>query len=443
MTDWRLKRRTVAASMLCVLAGSTAWAQQAPPPEELEALKRMIQEVVSQNEDLKRRVQELEAAMAKRAQAPAEAPKPAAPAPATPAAPEPAPQEVVKAGKAPFGKIQLGGAIEVEAASRREAKRNPISHERSSDLALGTAEFDFEADVVDWGKAELSLQWGAATTETDAITLNEALLTLAKPSVLPVYLKTGRGVVPFGISTGTSVAARLEETLTITGPLTLDVFESKEDYALLGVRGYGLHAGAYVFNGTTDNRVRGKQLEHWGATISYGLKTDLVSFDVGVDWIDSVFDSDGLTAEFAELQTRRRKGYAPGVGAHARLGLWGFSLVGEYDVATVGSHFTRAGRPINTRPEAWQVELGYTTSLFGVRPFGAFNYSETSGLPGTLSTSTHAGFPKNRKLGAVGAFLSDNVRVALEYNSEEDTSTAFFGTGKDSQFWTLRLTYEW
>ncbi|PYM43807.1 MAG: hypothetical protein DME12_02075 [Candidatus Rokuibacteriota bacterium] len=410
MTDWRLKRRTIAASMLCVLAGSTAWAQQAPPPEDLEALKRMIQEVISQNEELKRRVQELEAAMTKRAQAPAEAAKPAAPAPAAPVTPEPVPQELVKAGKAPFGKIQLGGAIEVEAASRREARRNPISHERSSDLALGTAEFDFEADVVDWGKAELSLQWGAATTETDAITLNEALLTLAKPSVLPVYLKTGRGVVPFGISTGTSVAARLEETLTITGPLTLDVFESKEDYALLGVRGYGLHAGAYVFNGTTDNRVRGKQLEHWGATISYGLKTDLVSFDVGVDWIDSVFDSDGLTAEFAELQTRRRKGYAPGVG---------------------------------TRPEAWQVELGYTTSIFGVRPFGAFNYSETSGLPGTLSTSTHAGFPKNRKLGAVGAFLSDNVRVALEYNSEEDTSTAFFGTGKDSQFWTLRLTYEW
>src|SRR5438034_1072425 len=444
MTDWRLKRRTVAASMLCVLAGSTAWAQQAPPPGELEALKRMIQEVVSQNEELKRRVQELEAAMAKRAQAPAEAPKPAAPAPATPAAPEPVPQELVKAGKAPFGKIQIGGAIEVEAASRREARRNPISHERSSDLLTGAAEFDFEADVVDWGKAELALEWNR---DADTIGVNEALLTFSKPSLLPLYLKTGKGVVPFGISTRTTVAAMLEETLTITGPLTIDVFEAKEDYALLGARAYGFSAGAYVYNGTTDNRVRGKQLEHWGATISYGLKTDLVSLDVGVDWIDSVFDSDGLTNAFPELQARRRKGYAPGIAAHARLGLWGFSLVGEYDTATRGSHFTRtgtAGRPINTRPEAWQVELGYTTELFGVRPFGAFNYSETSGLPGTLAaSSTVTGFPKSRKLGAVGAFLSDNVRVALEYNSEEDTSTAFFGTGKDSQFWTLRLTYEW
>src|SRR5438093_13074587 len=120
MTDWRLKRRTVAASMLCVLAGSTAWAQQAPPPGELEALKRMIQEVVSQNEELKRRVQELEAAKAQRAQAPAGTTKAAAPAPATPVTPEPVPQDDDKAGRAPFGKFQLGGAIAVEAGSRSE-----------------------------------------------------------------------------------------------------------------------------------------------------------------------------------------------------------------------------------------------------------------------------------------------------------------------------------
>ena len=97
--------------------------------------------------------------------------------------------------------IQLGGAIEMEAGSRRSFRSV-----RSSDLALGTAEFDFEADVIDWGKAELSLQWESVG---DKITVGEALITFAKPSKLPVYLKTGRGVVPFGISTGTTVAAKL------------------------------------------------------------------------------------------------------------------------------------------------------------------------------------------------------------------------------------------
>src|SRR5881396_2020995 len=432
MTDWRLKRRTVAASMLCVLAGSTAWAQQAPPPEELEALKRMIQEVVSQNEDLKRRVQELEAAMAKRAQAPAEAPKPAAPAPATPAAPEPVPQELVKAGKAPFGKIQIGGAIEVEAASRREARRNPISHERSSDLLTGAAEFDFEADVVDWGKAELALEWNR---DADTIGVNEALLTFSKPSLLPLYLKTGKGVVPFGISTGTTVAARLEESLTLTGPLTLEIFEAKEDHLLIGYRDHGITIAAYVFNGDTNNGVREKHLEHGGFAVSYGRKGETLSFDVGFGWIDSVFDTDGLSTAFPELVRTPKSDYTPGIAAFVRAGLFGFSFIAEYDTAIRSANFIRGGQQRSTQPEAWQVELGYTTSLFGFKPFAAFNYSK--------SYQMYGAFPKRRTLYTVGSWLSENIRVALEYNNEQDYNKTHGGTNRDSDTATLRLTYEW
>src|SRR5947208_3598283 len=300
----------------------------------------------------------------------------------------------------------------------------------------GPAEFDFEADVIDWGKAELSLEWNSVG---DKITVGEALITLAKPSKLPVYLKTGRGVVPFGISTGTTVAARLEESLTITGPLTIEVFETKEDYAQLGVHAYGFNAGVYTYNGSTDNNVRGKQLEHYGFTVSYAQKTALVSFDVGVDWIDSVFDSNGLTDAFPELVTRPRRAYTPGIAGRARFGLWGFSLVGEYNGATRQANFTRDLNenlvPVRTRPEAWQVELGYTGRIFDVRPYGAFSYSETSGL--------RAGFPKKRILGAVGTWLSDNMRVVLEYANEVDYSKVAEGTGRDSDAMTLRLTYEW
>jgi len=44
-----------------------------------------------------------------------------------------------------------------------------------------------------------------------------------------------------------------EESLTITGPLTIEIFEAKEDYVLLGFRKYGFQAGAYLYNGSTDN----------------------------------------------------------------------------------------------------------------------------------------------------------------------------------------------
>ena len=434
MRDWTRSMvataAMVGASMLCLLPASPARAQQGPAAEDLDALKRKVDEVISQNEELRRRVRELEEAVSKHGPAAADPAAAGQPPkdPATQAATTP-PSEPFKTAKG--SQIQLGGAIEMEAGSRRSFRSV-----RSSDLALGTAEFDFEADVIDWGKAELSLEWDSAG---DKITVGEALITLAKPSKLPVYLKTGRGVVPFGISTGTTVAARFEESLTITGPLTIEVFETKEDYAQLGVNAYGFNAGFYIYNGSTDNNVRGKQLEHYGFTVSYAQKTDLVSFDVGVDWIDSVFDSNGLTGAFPELVTRPRRAYTPGIAGRARFGLWGFSLVGEYNGATRQANFTRDLNenlvPVRTRPEAWQVELGYTGRIFDVRPYGAFSYSETSGL--------RAGFPKKRILGAVGTWLSDNMRVVLEYANEVDYSKVAEGTGRDSDAMTLRLTYEW
>jgi len=431
MKDWIFKRTTVAASMVCVLVGSTAEAQR-PAPGELDALKKMMQEVLSQNEDLRRRVRELEEAV-KRGQAPTgsatgvvgEAPKD----PATPLAAE-VPTEPVKTAR---DKIQLGGAIQVEAGTRRD-----FSRVTSSDLALSAAEFDFEADVVDWAKAELSLQWDSSTNN---IVLNEALVTFAKPTLVPVYLRTGQGIVPFGTSIGTTVAARFEESLTITGPLTTEIFEAKEDFVLLGFRKYGFNAGAYLYNGTTDNRKRGKHLDHYGATVSYGMKTDLLSFDVGVDWNGSVFDTDGLTTAFPELQKRPRvsagqgRSYTPGISTHGRLGMFGFSLLAEYDGAMNRVHFTRNRRDVSTMPEAWQVEFGYMTKIFGIRPYAAINYSATAGMLGA--------FPQRRLLGSVGSFLTDNIRLALEYANEKDYPRIQSGTGRDSDAWILQLTYEW
>ncbi|OLC00179.1 MAG: hypothetical protein AUH30_03465 [Candidatus Rokubacteria bacterium 13_1_40CM_68_15] len=433
MTNSGIKRSIVAASMFCVLSGSTASAQPGASSAELEALRRIVQDVIKQNEELRKRVRELEDTMSKRGQAPEAATKPgdATKDPATARATEPTPQ----VGKSAKDKIQLGGAIEVEVKKSRDFRGV-----HSSDLLLSTAEFDFEADIVDWAKAELSLQWIAPTnsfpaTPDDKITVNEAMITFAKPSVLPFYLKTGRGVVPFGISTGTTVAARLDESLTITGPLTLEIFEAKEDHVLVGYKDHGFNVAAYVYNGDTNNGVREKHLEHYGFAIGYGHKGETLSFDVGIGWIDSVFDTDGLSTAFPELVLAPKKGYTPGIATYVRAGLFGFSFIGEYDSAVREAKFTRGGQQLRTQPEAWQVELGYTTTLFGLRPFAAFNYSK--------SYQMFAAFPKRRTLYTVGSWLSENIRVALEYNNEQDYNKAHRGTNRDSDTATLRLTYEW
>jgi len=138
----------VAASMFWVLAGSTAWAQ--PGASELEALRNMVQEVIKQNEELRKRVQELEATTPKRGQATDAPAKPAVGSAPTAAEPAVKSTEVAKSAK---DKIQLGGAIEVEARKTRD-----FHGVQSSDLLLSTAEFDFEADVVDLQIPELVLE---------------------------------------------------------------------------------------------------------------------------------------------------------------------------------------------------------------------------------------------------------------------------------------------
>ena len=54
-----------------------------------------------------------------------------------------------------------------------------------------------------------------------------------------------------------------------------------------------------------------------------------------------------------------------------------------------------------------------------------------------------AAFPKRRTLYTVGSWLSENIRVALEYNNEQDYNKAHRGKNRDSDTATLRLTYEW
>ena len=149
-----------------------------------------------------------------------------------------------------------------------------------------------------------------------------------------------------------------------------------------------------------------------------------------------IFEADALTAAFPELVTRPRRAYVPGVAAYTRFGLWGFSLVGEYDAAARETSFTRSKRTLRTQPEAWQIELGYMTRIFGdVRPYSAFNYSETS--------SMFAAFAQRRRLVTIGSWLAEDGRVAVEYHNEADYGKGSSGTGRESDAWTMRLTYEW
>ncbi len=109
-------------------------------------------------------------------------------------------------------------------------------------LEIATAQLDFDIQVNDWTVGYFRIEYDAAssvlfpTTEgteasVDRINLDTAYITVGDPQRFPPYLTVGRQVVPFGISTGDPVA----DVPTLDDPLTIQVFETREDAVLLGL----------------------------------------------------------------------------------------------------------------------------------------------------------------------------------------------------------------
>jgi hypothetical protein len=398
MRNLRINNSMVAASVLCVLIGSTAWAQQETPPGDLESLKRMMQEVISKNRELTTRVHELEAEVNK-------------------SKVETARDEDAASRINEY--VIFGGAIEVQAGVDKG-----FDNTTRSDIRLETAEFDFEVQVNDWTRGELIVEWDDAE---DKLTVDEAYVTLGNTEEYPPFLVVGRIVVPFGISTGDPVA----DTLTITDPLTIEVFETKENVLLLGMESGGFNAGAYAFNGDT-NEAEDK-IEQFGATVGYVFENDDLSLEADVDYINSIFDSDGLTEAFPDAL---KSGKEPGIAAHIKFRSGDYSLVTEYNGALGKFEFTdEDDEPVRLQPTAWQVQAGYEREIWDRDTFFALGYSESDDLKGA--------FAEKRFLATVGRWLDDGLRLSFEYAHEKDYKTDQGGTGESANAFLSQLTYEW
>ena len=114
-----------------------------------------------------------------------------------------------------------------------------------SDIVLDTAELDFEILVNPWVLGSLVIEYDDGTNlafpndrRGRSFVLIESMcvrrfITIGDTANYPLFATTGRDVVPFGISTGDPVA----DVLTIVDPLTVEVFEMREDFIMIGFVG--------------------------------------------------------------------------------------------------------------------------------------------------------------------------------------------------------------
>ncbi len=223
---------------------------------EIEELKRAVQILQSQNQDLMRRLRSLESSLeggqgSRAASALVNDPTQAQLLQRVreleigKAANEQATRQIIQDSLAKTGSkindaVSLGGTIEMLAG-----RSTDFSNTSTDTLKLNAAELDLEIQVNPWTLGSFALQYvdgtgaragsGAASPAAisgaiDRINLDRAYFTLGDVQRFPLYLRLGKQPLPFGTSTGVHRA----DVLSIDSPLTVEAFEMKKNALGLG-----------------------------------------------------------------------------------------------------------------------------------------------------------------------------------------------------------------
>ncbi len=132
--------------------------------------------------------------------------------------------------------LALSGAVEA-----RYGRVRDFSGPTRDFIELSTAELDFDIRVGEWATGSLIVAYDPGTNVlfptidgsragVDRFNVDRATITLGDTQRFPLYARAGRDVLPFGSSTGIARA----DSLSISGPLSTDLFESRQDHIALG-----------------------------------------------------------------------------------------------------------------------------------------------------------------------------------------------------------------
>jgi len=128
--------------------------------------------------------------------------------------------------------VKIGGLLEVEAGFNKDYNDND-----ASDITLATAAMHIDVDLHKYVAAHLLFLW--EEEDTEPVDLDEGYVVLGNTEYFPLFLQAGKLYVPFGNF----------ESHMISDPLTLELGETRETAAVLGVEYKGFHLSTYAFNG--------------------------------------------------------------------------------------------------------------------------------------------------------------------------------------------------
>lgn len=311
-----------------------------------------------------------------------------------------------------FNNIEIAGLIEVEASYA-----DPYEGDSESDIALATFELGLAAQVTEWVEATASLLYEEGETDLE---VDIAQVTLANEAVTPVYVNVGQFYLPFGAY----------ETNLVSDPLTLEIGEIRESAVEVGFVYEGFGGSIYTFQG--DNEVDGDtRIDSWGANLGFAQELDAVSWSVGAGYISNLGDSDSLRDTVVDPTD-----FTGGWTANLAVVAGDFNLIGEYLGAA--DSFDAAALSFDgngAKPEAWNIELGYSFEVFGRESVAAVAYQVSN-------EALALELPEARWLVGWSIGIFDGTALSFEYSHDSDYSTGKGGTGEDASAFVAQLAVE-
>ena len=312
-------------------------------------------------------------------------------------------------------RIKLSGLVEAEVNFSKDYDDND-----SSDITLATAELDIDVDLHKYVKSHLQFLWEEDYTEP--VDIDEAYIFLGNSEEFPLFCQVGKLYVPFGDY----------ESNMISDPLTLVLGETRETAVVAGVEYNGLRATTYAFNGDINEIGDDDEIRCYGIAAGYIFENDTFDINVGGGWTNNLGDSNTLK----DILPSEIDGYVDGITAHASISWQGLQLIGEYlgaldDFEVSELKFKSDG----AKPEAWNIELGYTFDIASHETVFAI---ACQGTDEALALE----LPERRYLGSFGIGLIDGLSLAAEYAHDKDYNKNDGGTGDSADSVTMQLALE-
>lgn len=389
---------------------------------DMELLKQQVQELISQNQQLTRRITAMEKMQVESTTTETSVSSSPVPESLLRTHVHQAVQKEMRKQQEEEGREQkineyvtLFGLIEGEAGFGDDFDGNKFS-----EFNVATVELGFDAQVSEWTVGHLLAKYEGPD---DNLFIDEANIWLGNYEKFPLLMTAGKFYMPFGSF----------ETNMIQDALTLEIGEINDYGLAAGFISNGFYGALYGYNGMKEAG-RSDTINGFGAKTGYGFENDDMSFDAGISWVNNIADSGGISDYFDESAMDSIKEQINGIALHVIAGFGPVTFIAEY-VQALDEFAEIAYMNHGAEPKAWNSELAYSTQLFDMGSVFAIGYQGTS-------ESVELGLPEARYIVAASMVLLPGTALTVEYCYDKDYGIAEGGTNLDANVFTTQLAYE-